>query len=111
MFTLDQGFSVSMHPHFVSVLHLASLFSEVTLEDKSIHTQITYAKCKHFLAFKSKIPTPLEHQQYGLYMPNVKNIWHLSPKTAQQWECHIAYAKIFLRFSYSTISNVRWYCS
>ena len=53
----------------------------------------------------------LEHQQWGLYMPNVRNIWHLSPKTAQQWEGHIAYAKKFLRFSYSTISNVRWYCS
>lgn len=38
MLTLDQGFRVnlSMHPHFVSVLHPASLFSEVTLEDNKV---------------------------------------------------------------------------
>ena len=57
----------------------------------------------------SCFPNPSEHQQWGLYMPNVRNIWHLSPKTAQQWEGHIAYAKFFLRFSYNTISNVKWY--
>ena len=38
MLTLDQGLRVnlSMHPHFVSVLHSASLFSEVTLEDNKV---------------------------------------------------------------------------
>ena len=38
MLTLDQGFRVnlSMHPHFVSILHSASLFSEVALEDNKV---------------------------------------------------------------------------
>ena len=44
-------------------------------------------------------------------MPNVRYIWHTGPKNASNGKAIMEKAKFFLTYNYSTILNVRWYCS
>ena len=53
----------------------------------------------------------LEHQHWGLQMPNVRRIWHFKPQSTQIWNCKTQVLQFFLQYCYNAILKVELHCS